>query len=80
MQVCRLAAGQELRRRTPYPIINQDEKGVFERIMDTLVGDGPNDRFAMICKECFGHNGGFCGLAFRRMLFDCFLCFVQAWP
>lgn len=50
---------QELRRRTPFPIVNQQNKGVFERLVDVLIGDGPQDRFAMICKECFAHNGRF---------------------
>lgn len=48
---------QQLRRRTPFPIVNQQEKGVFDRIVDVLIGDGPQDRFAMICKECYSHNG-----------------------
>lgn len=53
----RLPIGQELRKRTPFPIVNQQGKGVLERIVDVLIGDGPKDRFAMICKECFAHNG-----------------------
>lgn len=61
--------GQQLRRRTPFPIINQQEKGVFERIMDSLVGDGPNDRFAMICKECYGHNGWYSFFICKFMYF-----------
>jgi endoplasmic reticulum junction formation protein lunapark len=44
-------------KRTPYPIINQNDKTVLEKMVDYLIGDGPNNRFAMICKECHGHNG-----------------------
>lgn len=46
-----------MRRRTPFPIINQHTKGVMEKMVDYLVGDGPHNRFAMICKQCYGHNG-----------------------
>lgn len=42
---------------TPYPIINQSQKTVVEKLVDYLIGDGPNSRYAMICKECFEHNG-----------------------
>lgn len=56
-QVSGTASNQQLRRRTPFPIVNQQGKGVFDRIVDVIIGDGPQDRFAMICKECFSHNG-----------------------
>lgn len=42
---------------TPYPIINQSQKGMFEKVVDYLIGDGPSSRYGMICKECYGHNG-----------------------
>lgn len=42
---------------TPYPIINQNQKGLFEKVVDYLIGDGPSSRYGMICKECYEHNG-----------------------
>lgn len=42
---------------TPFPIINQSQKGLFEKVVDYLINDGPSSRYGMICKECFGHNG-----------------------
>lgn len=42
---------------TPFPIINQSQKGLFEKIVDYLINDGPSSRYGMICKECYGHNG-----------------------
>lgn len=45
------------KRKTPFPIINQQQQGVLEKIVDYLIGDGPHNRFAMICKECYAHNG-----------------------
>lgn len=59
-QVDRYATVQ--RQRTPFPIIDQNKKGVLEKMVDFLIGDGPNSLFAMICKECYGHNGTFCFL------------------
>lgn len=44
-------------QHTPFPIINQNQKGMFEKIVDFLINDGPSNRYGMICKECHGHNG-----------------------
>lgn len=44
---------------TPYPIINQNQKNLFEKVVDYLIGEGPSSRYGMICKECHGHNGKF---------------------
>ncbi|XP_011192962.1 endoplasmic reticulum junction formation protein lunapark-A [Zeugodacus cucurbitae] len=66
--------GQELRKRTPFPIVNQQGKGVLERIVDVLIGDGPKDRFAMICKECFAHNGMALKEDFDYTTFRCAFC------
>lgn len=66
--------GQELGKRTPFPIVNQQGKGVLERIVDVLIGDGPKDRFAMICKECFAHNGMALKEDFDYATFRCAFC------
>lgn len=42
---------------TPFPIVNQSQKGLFEKVVDYLINDGPSSRYGMICKECYGHNG-----------------------
>lgn len=68
-QVDRYATVQ--RQRTPFPIIDQNKKGVLEKMVDFLIGDGPNSLFAMICKECYGHNGIF----FFAFVFNQFLIF-----
>ncbi|XP_073847509.1 zinc-ribbon metal-binding protein lunapark [Musca autumnalis] len=69
-------SGQLVRRRTPFPVVNQNEKGVFEKIVDVLIGDGPGDRFAMICKECFAHNGMALKEDFEYTTFRCAFCNV----
>lgn len=45
------------RQITPFPIVNQSQKTVFDKMVDYLIGDGPSSRYGMICKECSGHNG-----------------------
>lgn len=44
-------------KRTPYPIIDSTQKSVVDKMVDYLIGDGPSNRFAMICQNCFKHNG-----------------------
>lgn len=44
-------------KRTPYPIIDNAQKNVVDKMVDYLIGDGPANRFAMICQQCFKHNG-----------------------
>ena len=29
----------------------------MDRMLEYLVGDGPQNRYALICKNCFSHNG-----------------------
>lgn len=43
--------------KTPFPIINQNEKKFFDKILDFLIGDGQSSQYGMVCKECYGHNG-----------------------
>ncbi|KAF3824347.1 hypothetical protein GH733_008632 [Mirounga leonina] len=33
------------------------ERGALDRIVEYLVGDGPQNRYALICQQCFSHNG-----------------------
>lgn len=63
-------------RRTPYPIINHSEKGVIEKMVDYLVGDGPSSRFAMICQHCLMHNGMALQEEYEYSPFRCAFCGV----
>ena len=29
----------------------------MDRVVEYLVGDGPSNRYALICKQCQSHNG-----------------------
>lgn len=51
------AAPNASNKRTPYPIIDNSQKTVVDKMVDYLIGDGPVNRFAMICQQCFKHNG-----------------------
>ncbi|XP_058451319.1 endoplasmic reticulum junction formation protein lunapark-B [Malaya genurostris] len=63
-------------RRTPFPIINHSQKGMIEKMVDYLVGDGPNSRFAMICRECTMHNGMAHQEDYEYTAFRCAFCGV----
>lgn len=56
---------------TPFPIINQNQKGLFEKVVDYLINDGPSNRYGMICKECYGHNGKYIVVLILTVLFIC---------
>ncbi len=40
----------------PRPVLPR-ERSTTERLMELLVGDGPQNRYALICSECKSHNG-----------------------
>lgn len=61
-------------RATPFPIVDQRGKGVLEKMVDYLIGDGPANRFAMICKQCFGHNGMALQEEYEYTSFKCAFC------
>uniref|UniRef100_A0A336LNE8 Endoplasmic reticulum junction formation protein lunapark n=1 Tax=Culicoides sonorensis TaxID=179676 RepID=A0A336LNE8_CULSO len=60
--------------RTPFPVIDQRNKGVVEKLVDYLVGDGPSNRFAMICKQCMSHNGMALQEEYEYTSFKCAFC------
>lgn len=66
---------QQLNRpRTAYPVIDQRSRGILEKFVDYLVGDGPANRFAMICKECLSHNGMALQEEYEYAAFKCAFC------
>ena len=40
----------------PRPVLPR-ERGYMDRVVEYLVGDGPSNRYALICKQCQSHNG-----------------------
>ncbi|EDW46960.1 endoplasmic reticulum junction formation protein lunapark [Drosophila sechellia] len=71
-----LRAVQELRRRSPFPIVDDRSRSALDRIVDFIVGDSPKDRFGMICKACHAHNGMLPKEEYEYTTFRCAFCNV----
>ena len=52
MSDCRTAPGPPL----PRPMLPR-ERGYLDKFVEFLVGDGPTNRYALICRQCESHNG-----------------------
>jgi len=57
----------------PRPIVAPD-RGPFEKMVDYLVGDGPSNRYALICRRCARHNGMALKEEFEYIQFHCAYC------
>ncbi|KAM9343103.1 endoplasmic reticulum junction formation protein lunapark-A [Pholidichthys leucotaenia] len=51
------------------------ERGTMDRIIECLVGDGPQNRFALICQQCLSHNGMALKEEFEYIAFRCAYCY-----
>ncbi|NXT75240.1 LNP protein, partial [Zapornia atra] len=51
------------------------ERGMVDRVIEYLVGDGPQNRYALICQQCFSHNGMALKEEFEYIAFRCAYCF-----
>ncbi|XP_018584317.1 endoplasmic reticulum junction formation protein lunapark-A isoform X2 [Scleropages formosus] len=52
------------------------ERGAMDRVIEYLVGDGPQNRYALICQQCFSHNGMALKEEFEYIAFRCAYCYV----
>lgn len=57
----------------PRPIIAPN-RTIFDKILDFFIGEGPNNRFALICKSCHFHNGMALKEEFEYVAFRCAYC------
>lgn len=59
----------------PRPVLPR-ERTIFDRMIDYLVADGPSNRYALICSNCYSHNG----MAYRDEVeyisFRCCYCYT----
>ncbi|XP_017029226.1 endoplasmic reticulum junction formation protein lunapark-A-like [Drosophila kikkawai] len=69
-------AVEVLHRRRPFPIVDDRTRSAFDRFVDFIVGDGPRNRFGMICKECYAHNGMVPREEYEYASFRCASCDV----
>lgn len=51
------------------------ERGAMDRVIEYLVGDGPQNRYALICQQCLSHNGMALKEEFEYVAFRCAYCF-----
>ncbi|XP_048835887.1 endoplasmic reticulum junction formation protein lunapark-A [Brienomyrus brachyistius] len=52
------------------------ERGTMDRIIEYMVGDGPQNRYALICQQCFSHNGMALKEEYEYIAFRCAYCYV----
>lgn len=60
----------------PRPILPR-ERTVLDKLVEYLVGDGPSNRYALICKQCASHNGMALKEEFDFLSFRC--CYCHFW-
>ncbi|XP_005922528.1 endoplasmic reticulum junction formation protein lunapark-B isoform X4 [Haplochromis burtoni] len=58
------------------PILPKD-RGALDRVIEYLVGDGPQNRYALICQQCFSHNGMALKEEFEYLAFRCAYCYFM---
>ncbi|KAH7732243.1 CRE-LNP-1 protein [Aphelenchoides avenae] len=55
------------------PFVEQSRTPV-DRIIDYVMGDGPSNRYALICRNCHSHNGMALREEFEQISYNCFKC------
>ncbi|XP_074112246.1 zinc-ribbon metal-binding protein lunapark isoform X2 [Cotesia typhae] len=60
----------------PRPILPK-QRSYLDRLVEYLVGDGPSNRYALICRQCDSHNGMALKEEFEYFGFRC--CYCQYW-
>uniref|UniRef100_A0A671Q2S6 Endoplasmic reticulum junction formation protein lunapark n=1 Tax=Sinocyclocheilus anshuiensis TaxID=1608454 RepID=A0A671Q2S6_9TELE len=51
------------------------ERGAMDRVIEYLVSDGPQNRYALICQQCSSHNGMALKEEFEYIAFRCAYCY-----
>ncbi|CAG2172234.1 unnamed protein product, partial [Oppiella nova] len=59
--------------RTVKPILPH-KRTVMDKLVDYVVGDGPNNRYALICIHCYSHNGMALKEEFEYIAYICCYC------
>lgn len=58
----------------PRPLLPR-ERGYLDKFVEYLVGDGPANRYALICRQCQSHNGMALREEFEYVAFRCAYCY-----
>jgi len=81
-QIMRMQQPNFIRGNTPMmspqhipnaPILPRD-RSVFDKVAEYFVGDGPSNRYALICKQCYSHNGMALAEEFAYTAYKCCYC------
>lgn len=67
-------AASSVQGRPVRPVLSK-ERTFFERLVDWVVADGPDNRFALICRYCYGHNGMSLAEEYETINFRCCYCY-----
>lgn len=67
-------AASSVQGRPVRPILSKD-RSFIEKVVDFVVSDGPDNRFALICRFCYGHNGMSLAEEFETINFRCCYCY-----
>ncbi|XP_056290543.1 endoplasmic reticulum junction formation protein lunapark-A isoform X2 [Pseudoliparis swirei] len=51
------------------------ERGALDRVIEYLVGNGPQNKYALICQQCLSHNGMALKEEFEYVAFRCAYCY-----
>jgi hypothetical protein len=54
--------------------LQQKPRSAMDKIVDFLLNDGPNNKYALICQNCFSHNGLVSEWERDRAKFRCAIC------
>lgn len=70
------AATESLSTDYTLPSPNPTRKGWLDKVLDAVVGesDGPQHKYALICEECFTHNGLALPADYINAKFKCMNC------
>lgn len=60
----------------PRPVLPRD-RGYLDKFVEYLVGDGPSNRYALICRQCQSHNGMALREEFEYISYRC--CYCHYW-
>uniref|UniRef100_A0A1I7XMB4 Endoplasmic reticulum junction formation protein lunapark n=1 Tax=Heterorhabditis bacteriophora TaxID=37862 RepID=A0A1I7XMB4_HETBA len=58
----------------PIRPFQRESTSAVDKVVDYFFGDGPNNRLALICGQCHGHNGMAMPAEFDYLAFVCFIC------
>merc|ERR1712226_293593 len=58
----------------PSSVRSNSGRSTFDRMMEYIVGDGPGNKYALICSQCLNHNGMALKEEYEYVAFRCAYC------